>query len=245
MIGRIFLVFLILTVAGVAQEPPKAVLVDEFDPRKGCETLLTRLDVLLVDVSQDVDSKAFVVIHQGMNSFDNLVVYTMAINHARFRKFPAERYSVILTRGDSDIKVELWTGKGGASPLIAETELALTIPGTASRTHLIDDYVQLVTIDGRETFIPAGNPSCLYWFNPVLIRDLLKANEGFEAELVIKTASKSRYRKLVRMLKSEFREIRMPVERIIFTYGGSDEEIEGSGVDLAMIATYFVRRVNK
>lgn len=242
---RIAFFLLILTIAGSSQEPPKAVLVDEFDPRRGCETLLTRLDVLLVDVSKDVRSTAFVVIHQGSNAYDNLVVYTRAINHARFRGFPAEQYSVILTQGGRDIKVELWMGIGGATPPFAAAELALTLPEATPRSKLSDDTVELVPIDGRETFIPTGNPSCLYGFNPTLIRELLKANEGFDAEIVIKTASKSRYRKLLRILTSEFREIRLPVERIKYVYGGSDKEIEGSGADLALIATYFVRQGRK
>ncbi|MBK9162518.1 MAG: hypothetical protein IPM21_01130 [Acidobacteria bacterium] len=245
MIYRTTLFILIFTLAGLAQEPPKAILVDEFDPRDGCETLLSRLDALLVDVSNDVGSKAFVVIQQGSNAFDNLVVYTMAKNHARFHKFPAEQYSVILTQGGPDIKVELWMGRGGATPPFAAAELALTLPEPTSRSKLSEDTVELVTIDGRETFIPTGNPSCLYWFNPRPIHELLKANDGFEAELVIKAASRSRYRKLVRILTSEFREMRMPIERIRYTYGGSDKEIEGSGVKLASIATYFVQRPRK
>lgn len=244
---RRFLVFsicvLAFAISGSAQESAKAILVDEFDPRKGCETFEMRLDVLLVDVSKDVRSTAYVVVHQGPNAFDNLVVYTKAINHARFRRFPAERYSVILTRGSGDIKVELWTGTGGETPPVVPADLDINIPGSTKRLKLAEDILELVKIDGRDTYIGTGNPSCLYWFNPVIIvRELLNANASFNADFVIKARSKSEYRKLSQILTEEFRDDGIPIERIKFVYRGRDKKIEGGGSKLASVSTYFVRR---
>jgi hypothetical protein len=239
----VWILVLVFAISGSAQEPAKAILVDEFDPRKGCETFGTRLDVLLVDVSKDVRSTAYVVVHQGPNAFDNLVVYTRAINHARYRRFPSERYSVLLTRGGSDIKVELWIGTGGEKPPYVRADLDIKIPDSTKRLKLAEDILELVKIDGRDTYIGTGNPSCLYWFNPVIIvRELLNANASFNTEFVIKTRSKSEYRKLSQLLTEEFRDDGIPIERVKFVYQGRDKKIEGGGSKLASVSTYFVRR---
>jgi len=220
-------------------------LVDEFDPRQGCETLERRLDSLFAEASNDARSSAYVVIHQGGNVFDNAIVYRKAINYARLRKFPAERYTVKLTRGSNDIKVDLWVGINGKAPPIVSSNLAFKLPVTVSRTQFAEDTLELVKIDGRETYIGTGNPSCLYWFSSSLIWELLRANEEFDAELLIKTTSTSRYRKLAAILTSEFREIGVPIERLRFVYGGRDKETEGGGTKLASVATSFVKSSRK
>jgi len=217
-------------------------LVDEFDPRRDCESLERGLDSLFSEASNNGGSSAYVVVHQGGNVFDNIVVYRKAISYARFRQFPAERYKVFLTRGNNEIKVGLWVGPSGKAPPIVSSELSLKLPITVSRTQFAEDTLELVKIDSRETHIGTGNLSCLYWFNPSIVRDLLRANEEFDAELVIKTTSKSRYQKLVAILKAEFREIGIPIERLGFVYGGHDKKIEGGGTKLASVATSFVKR---
>jgi hypothetical protein len=220
-------------------------LVNEFDPRTGCETLARAIDYLLVEASNDVQSIAYIVIHQGDSAFDNLVVYRYAANYPRFRGFPAERFSVLLTRGSKDIKVELWIGKNGIEPPVDSSELAIRFPESVSRIRLTEDTLELVTIDGQDTYIGAGNPTCVYWFNLHLLWELLKANEEFDAELLVKTTSKRRHQKLVAILKTKFREIGIPFERIRFVYGGQDKEIESSAAKLASVTTSFVKSVRQ
>lgn len=217
-------------------------LVEEFDPRQGCETMEMRLDLLFADASNDPSSTAYVVIHQGDSAFDNTVVHRKAVTYPRFRGFPPDRYSVMLTRTSKDIKVELWLGKNGTRPQVVQSDPAVKLSESVARIQVAEDTLELVKIDGRKTYIGTGNPSCLYWFNPNLISELLKANSGFEAELRIKTKSSSRYKKLVQNLKTDFQQVGASLEQVRFVYGGRDKELEGGGSKLASVTTSFVRK---
>lgn len=220
-------------------------LVDQFDPRQGCETMEMGLDMLFAEASGTPSSTAYVVIHQGENAFDNAVVRRKAVQYRNYRRFPADRYSLILTRGSKDIRVELWLGKNATRPQVAASELALKLSDTVSRIQVAEDTLALVKIDGRETYIGTGNPSCLYWFNPYLISELLNANGTFDAELRIKTKSSKRYKRIVGNLKTEFQDAGASIERIKFVYGGRDKELEGGGSDLAFVTTSFIRSSRK
>lgn len=225
----------------LGQVNPDIRQVDEFDPRIGCETMERRLDLLFSETSDDVGATAYVLIQQGGNVFDNAVVHRKAVGYVRVRRFPTERYTVILTTGSEDIKVELWVGKNGKGPQVVLSDPAIELPNNVSRTQVTEDTLELVKIDGRETYIGTGNPSCLHSFNSYLIQELLKANNEFAAELRIKTRSSKRYKKLVAILKAEFKEAGLPVERLRFVYGGQDKELEGGGSKLASVTTTFVR----
>lgn len=232
--------------AVVGQDNDSVRLVDEFDPRVGCEAMEMRLDLLFAEVSnKGASSIAYVVIHQGDSVFDNAVVQRKAVAYARFRNFPQDQYSVILVRGSGDIRVQLWIGEKGKAPSVVASDLNLKIPGSISRTKVDEDTLELVKIDGRETYIGTGNPSCLYWFSPYIISEILEANDEFDAELLIKTKSSARYRKLVTIMKTEFQEAGAPVGRLKFVYGGRDKELEGSKVKLASVTTSFVRITRK
>jgi hypothetical protein len=238
---KLLFCIVLFAATNLGQEPLKTILVDEFDPRIGCETMEMKLDLLFSETSKDVRAKAFVVIHQGKNVFDNAVVHKKAVNYARFRHFPADHYTVILTTGSEDIKVELWVGKNGKEPHVVSSALAVKLPENVSGTQFAEDTLELVQIDDREAYIGTGNPSCLYSFNSYIIRDLLNVNSEFEAEFRIKTKSLTRYKKLVENLKAEFQEAGIPVERLKFIYGGRDKELEGGGSKLASVTTTFVR----
>ena len=220
-------------------------LIDEFDPRQGCETMEMRLDLLLAEASNSPSSTAYVVIHQGDNAFDNAVVHRKAANYPRFRGFSPERYSVMLTRARKDIYVELWLSKRGARPQVVTSDPTVKLSDKVSRIQVAEDTLELVEIDGRETYIGTGNPSCLYGFSPYLIAELLKANSEFVAELQIKTKSSSRYKKLVENLKTDFEEVGASLEQIRFIYAGRDKDLEVGRSKLASVTTFFVRKSRK
>ncbi len=212
-----------------------------FDPRVGCETMELMLDGLLADASAIEGSTAYVVIHQGENAYDNAVVHRKALNHARFRRFPTERYRVIVTAGPKDILVTLWVVKDGNVPPVVAADLDVKISPDVSRIPSPEEPLELVKLDGRETYIPAENPSCLYGFDPSLIRELLDANPEFAAEIQVKTKSSNRYKKLVKILTTEFRELGVPTKRLKFVYAGQDKGQEGSGSKTASVTTTLIR----
>jgi hypothetical protein len=233
-------IFLVLPV--VAQVNSDVTLVQEFDPRQGCETMERLLDSLFIAATES-ESTAYVVIHQGTNVFDNAIVHNKANSYVRFRGFPIDRYTVLLTKGSGDIRVALWVGK--KPPSIVPSDLDLTVNGRPSRRLLLEDTVEMVQIDGKETYIGTGNPSCLYLFLPSLVWPILEANPRFDAEFRIRTKSPSRYRHLVGILRREFRADKAPVGRFNFVYAGRDKEIEGGGSKLASITTSLVKTTRK
>ncbi|MEO5860678.1 MAG: hypothetical protein ABIR33_17230 [Pyrinomonadaceae bacterium] len=242
----VFVLFIGISAASVVgQGNGNLRLVDEFDPRQGCETMEMRLDLLFADASNDPSSTAYVVIHQGDSAFDNAVVHRKAVNYPHFRRFPPDRYSVILTRASKDIRVELWLGKNGTQPDVVPSYPAVKLSDAASRIQVDEDSFELVKIDGRYTYIPTGNPSCLYLFNPYIISELLKVNIEFEVELSIKTKSSSRYKTLVQNLKADFQEVGASPEQIRFVYGGRDKDLEGGRSKVASVTTTFVRKSRK
>jgi hypothetical protein len=217
-------------------------LTDEFDPRSGCETLSTRLDYLLASVSQDPESNAYVIIRKADNPVDNVVVYRSALAHARLRNYPVGRYAVLLTDGTGAIRVELWIGKNGKKPELRPVPLQLEFAASQARIPFVEDTIQLVTIDGRATYIPAGNPSCLYSLSSTFVSEFLRVNPAYDFEFRIQAESASRYRQVVSLLKDEFTKDGSPSERLRFVNAGSDPSLEGGGAKLSAVRTSFFKR---
>ena len=242
-LALIFFSTLLFPVVGQVKDDLR--LVNDFDPRQGCETLEIWIDGALAEASNDSQSTAIVVIHQGKNAFDNASVHRKAFNHARFRGFPVERYKVVLTKSTGDIRVKIWIGKNQREPSVAAAKLDMSLPRGTSRYYIIEDTLELVQIDGKGTYIGTGNPSCLYFFAPWLIADLLKANPGFDAEFRIKAKSTITYRKLVKLVKNEFLESGVPTGRLRFIYA-RDKDLGGGGAgEYASISAFLVKQVRK
>ena len=219
-------------------------LIDEFDPRHGCETLERRLDSLFAE-STESRSNAIVVIHQGDNVIDVARVWRKAKNYAGFRGFPAELYTVLLTKRVGEVRVELWLGKNGKTPPGASTDVDMILPAGNSRILFGEDTIEIVRIDGRDTYIGTGNPSCWNATNFLLVWEFLKANRAFDAEFRIKPKSSRDYKLVVAILKKELQEDGFPTERVRFIDGGRDKELEGSGARVASVAISFVKETTK
>ena len=218
--------------------------VGEFDPRHGCETLEAGLDSLFAVASNDSPSTAYVVILQGDNGFDNAIVHRKANSYVRIRGFPIDRYVVLLTKGNGDIRVGLWIGKNGKVPPVVSTDLDVNLRYSRSRILILEDTIEIVRHEGRETYVSHGNASCLYAFGSSTALELLKVNARYDAEFLIRTKSSKTYRRLVAILRREFIEAGAPIERVKFVYGGRDKEI-GGGSKLASVETSFVKNVRK
>jgi hypothetical protein len=240
------ILFSVLFLPVIGQVTDDVRLIDEFDPRQDCEMFEMRLDSLFAAASNDSPSIAYVVIRQGDNAFDNAIVDWKARQYRRIRNFAADRYSVVLTQGKGDIKVEHWIGKNGKAPPVISSNLNLVLPENQSRVLLPEDTIEMFRIDGRDRYSGDGNPSCLYAVTGLpFVWDILKANPGFDAELLIKTKSPKRYRHLVKILRREFLESGAPMERLKFVYGGGEKVIAVGDGKPASVVTSFVRNVRR
>ena len=230
--------------ATTAQESNDLRLIDEFDPRAYCEALERRLDVLFSEATQS-NSNAIVVIAHGDRVVDTAVVHRRAVSYATFRGFPADRYQVLLTKRKGDIRVELWLGKNGKMPPITSTGLSLALPLEKRRVLFADDEIQLVTIDGHDTFIGTGNPSCSYWDDLKTIWDFLNANSAFDVEFRITTRSRRIFIHAVTILRRDFVENGAPMKRIKFVERRRGAASEGTGGTYAGVVVSFVQRTRK
>jgi hypothetical protein len=112
-----FAIAVLLVAPLLGQDVPKPPdkdpkLVESFDPRRDCESLEGGLDRLFADASNTSSRMAYLVIHQGKNPYDNVIVYRKAIRYRAFRGFPVEQFSVITATGNVDIRVETWISNG-------------------------------------------------------------------------------------------------------------------------------------
>ena len=231
---------LLFPVFGQVDNDPR--LVERFDPRLDCEALEGGLDRLFAEASNDSPSMAYVVIHQSGNAFDNAIVHRKMIRYVIYRGFPLDRFTVLMTKGNGDIKVETWISRNGKAPSLVSSDLDIVIRGRRPRIRFAEDTIETVRIDGRDTYMGSGNPSCLYGFSPYVVWELLKANPGFDAEFSIKTRSSRRYGKLVAILNKDFLADGAPPGRFRFVYGGPDRELKGSPDTLATVITSLVKR---
>ncbi len=224
----------------LGQSTPDLKLIGEFDPRVGCETLERSLDDLFAEAYPS-GMDAIVVIHAGTNVIDTVKVYRKASNYVGFRGFPAERYRVLVTKVAGDIRVKLFVGKNGEHPTSASNYVDMTLP-PRSRILFGDDTIELVKIDGKDTYIGTGNPSCWDALGFWLVWEFLDANEAFDAEFQIKARSPRVYRHVKGLLRKDVQESRKAVGRVRFVYGGRDKDLEGGGAKLASVAIFFVKK---
>jgi hypothetical protein len=217
-------------------------LVDEFDPRQGCETLEMRLDSFFTAITETSATIGYVVIKKGDNPVDNAFVYRKALHHAGFRNFPLGRYAVVATDGGSEIRVELWIGTNAKKPEVRTAALSFAVPTGQLRVPFVEETIQIVNIDNKSTYVTGGNPSCLFLLDSSIARDFLKANTEYELELLIRTKSANRFREVQKVLQNEFTSGGVPLERMRFFYVGTDDSLEGGGAKLASVKTSFVKR---
>src|SRR5689334_12503687 len=122
---RIFL-FLIFAVTIPAQEPPKAVLIDEFGVL-GCEEWLGRLDVYFEELRTDPTSTGWIVISGPSDKKPTLLFRQSFIEqYAKWRGFDISRVHFAKASTDRDFLYQLWRIPPGAtSPGIPDGEMSL------------------------------------------------------------------------------------------------------------------------
>lgn len=128
LVRRVCLIAILLLAFGVganAQEPPKAILVDEFDSIS-CEDLLGRQDYFLSELSKNPQDNGYAIIYdsgrnpKGFVKFLNASLYT--------RRFDRSRIQVILSKGsDKYTNGRFWRAPPGAD-LPKFDEIATSLP---------------------------------------------------------------------------------------------------------------------
>ena len=217
---RIYLIAVILLAFGVdanGQEPPKAVLVDEFG-NLPCDDLLGRLDNLANEVSKDKGSAGFAVIYPGEYVFEN-VAYERAIsNNSVYRGFPKNLVRTILTKRKGLLKLEFWKTTDGSIPKVSEVPADYKMV-VSKRSRFVDDSVEVIKFKGEPEIIGEG---CMSLFSLDVLSKVLEANSELTAEIVVYNRRRNSAQRLSTLIRNAaISENKIPKSKLKILYGGS------------------------
>ena len=168
-VGTIFLLFFTM----VAQQPTKAVLVDNIGP-ENCEVVMGRWDRFLAELQQHPDSTGLVVNYGRRGDAAGSVLYENFVKtYPTFRKFPLDRLEFVRGPLRAERKTDFWLIPAGADqPSVDRSEWSLSIDPSKKPF--------LVASDAESDIIcpPIGSLK--------LLDDLLEANPRSRANIVLR-----------------------------------------------------------
>jgi len=184
-LSRSYLIAILLLALGVGangQEPPKAVLVDEFD-KLPCEDVIARQDNLFTEIQANPNSIGYAIIFaDGENLKQGRQIEAMFNGQAEFRRFDDTRFQIVRAVGSSGLKVHLWIAPAGASiPQFTAREWDFEIdPKRKPHKFNASEY--------DEGPCPIGSQFKLY-------SDTLKANSPAKGHIVIWARTRAIFQK--------------------------------------------------
>jgi hypothetical protein len=133
---RVFLLLICFALAISAQEPPKAVLVDEFANEFCSDPLRSRIDNFFTEISRRPDWVGYVI-----GNADEAIpgrferYFDLFHNHARFRGFDVNKIKLYRRANGDSTAFQFWVAPSGAKPPGLPTELR---PRTIETATLFD-----------------------------------------------------------------------------------------------------------
>jgi len=231
-----------LLVAGVAAQDLS--LIDEIGSPT-CEELIARLDGFFADVTRDSASTGYIVVHGGLDPVENVIILRTVEGHVAFRKVPSERIVVLSTQDNSDFRIKFWKSKNASKPPLKGETIGLSLPATFKRIGFADDFVELVKVEGKQTYLVNGCEVCCLRSiaNFRILSDLLKNSPEFDAEFVVRAKSNLTYKKVADLIRKDIAQfVAVPTTRTKVIYGGNDKELTDSGENVVSVSVSFVRR---
>jgi hypothetical protein len=178
----IFFFLIFFTVATAAQEPPKALMVDEFGVL-GCESWLVRLDFYFNELRADPASTGWIII-SGPSDKKQTVLFRQSFieQHAKWRGFDISRVHFARAISNQEFAYQLWRIPPGATaPEIPGGEMSLSI----------DSNLKPFMMGERLKF---GDPICPNPDEGEVFAKFLVANPSARGNLVVKGTSLERAR---------------------------------------------------
>ena len=157
LLSVVFVCVSVFAGAVVAQEVPKAVLVDDHGATNCCD-LRGRMDIFFSELMRDPAARGLVVLStKAGNGVRSANRESMILTHAAFRGFPADRFDILrAVSGDDELRVRYWIVPQGAErPEVEGVEADYALPAAAkpfmlTATYLTDDLCP--GIDDAEVF---------------------------------------------------------------------------------------------
>ncbi|MDQ3800233.1 MAG: hypothetical protein M3384_12330 [Acidobacteriota bacterium] len=227
--SRIFFALLILFFSFQvcrAQEKSKIELFDYFGDIL-CEEILARLDNFFAAVgNEEPGTIGYVVFYGGANHIQNHGYRRAIANYRRFRRFDENRFKLITANPLPEFKIELWLGRNGAKPAVAEIAPDLILNRITERYLFAEDSVEVVKIDGRRTSLIFGCDCCINTADLGLLSKYLEANPGMRADVRVYSKTRNYANQFITLfLKEAKEEYKIPLHRLKIGYAGVDKGI--------------------
>ncbi|PYS99556.1 MAG: hypothetical protein DMF63_10740 [Acidobacteria bacterium] len=194
-----------LSVACVSAQNSDLAILDEIGYPK-CEELIARLDSFFANVTKDSGSKGYIVVHGGLDPIVNLFVLRAVEGHVAFRKVPSERIVVLSTQDSNDFRIKFWKSKNNSKPKLEAQKIGTVLPATFKRIGFADDIVDLVKVEGKQTYLVHDCEACCLQSitNFKILSDLLQSNPEFDAEFAVRARSNLTYKKVADLILKDY-----------------------------------------
>lgn len=195
MIRRLFLFLLLFTIAGLAQEPPKAILVDEFGAIS-CEDLLSRFDAFIVELNNNPQDIGYILIADSGRNPKGFFKFVEASMY--MRRFDREKVTLSMIKSDgSKVNGQFWRVPMGAEPP------PFTVSGQPG-TDLTKSFIY--GSDIAENICPT--------FSPDLYAKTILDNPGSRARVVIAASTVRERLDLADTVRDLLQQNNVPLDRI-------------------------------
>jgi hypothetical protein len=188
------------------------------------EELIARIDYLAVETNKTPNAVGYIVIYGGSNPIENAFNRKSIQNYIKFRKFDEKYLSVINSSDLEKPKLEFWISKDGTKPKVKEEKPSFSLPKTNKAILFIDDAIEIVKIDERQTYLPFGcDAGCVTYVNFYLLSEFLNSNPDIKAYVIIHEKNLKKAKKVMKILSKETSdEVKISPDRIKFLYGGKN-----------------------
>lgn len=200
----------------VAQESPKAILVDRIR-KPYCEDLLRSLDQLAAEATQ-ASGYGVVAIHLGQDAFENAAYERAIRNNSVFRSFPAGLIRTVRmeSKGEEPM-LEFWRSTGQTETHGQDVPLSYVV-NIPSRKRVVEDSLEVYRYDGKLDF---GVNGCTGTFNLDVLANILASNPQVSAEVIVFNKTRSGARRLSSLIRKSARsEHQIPDRRLKIVLGG-------------------------
>ncbi len=224
---RLFFAFLLLLAAFqfcFSQDNKSLTLFSVLPERATYEELANRIDYLAVETIKIPNAVAYIVIYGGLNPIENAFYRKSIARYIKYRRINEKDISLINSIDLKKPRFEFWISKDGTKPAVEKFD-SLLLPRTNKAISFVEDAIEIVTIDGKQTYLPVGCEfGCISYVDFSLLFEFLNSNSQMKAFVIIHNKNFKKAEKVMDLISKEtLTKVKILPERIKFLYGGKNK----------------------